>query len=78
MRLRIPEKDFGQVLVVRRCQNEQTVGEAMQMAKPTPGELLVIYRRTLAKYETEGDGKAVVQRRLIARLEADLRSGEAR
>ena len=37
--------------------------------KPTTDELLVIYRRSLARYEATGDDMAVVQRRLIARLE---------
>ncbi len=39
--------------------------------KPTPKQLLPIYRRNLAKYEAEGDAERVrVQRALIARLEA--------
>ena len=41
--------------------------------KPKPEELLVIYRRVLAKYEAEGDTeRAEIQRRLIARKEAEL------
>ena len=39
--------------------------------KPTTDELLVIYRRSLAKYEATGDAVAVVQRRLIAQLERE-------
>ena len=39
--------------------------------KPTTDELLVIYRRSLAKYEATGDDMAVVQRRLIERLERE-------
>ena len=39
--------------------------------KPTADDLLVIYRRSLAKYEATGDDMAVVQRRLIERLERE-------
>ena len=40
--------------------------------KPTPDELLPIYRRSLAAYEADGDTeRADVQRRLIARLELE-------
>ena len=39
--------------------------------KPATDDLLVIYRRSLAKYEATGDDMAVVQRRLIAQLERE-------
>ena len=39
--------------------------------KPTTDELLAIYRRSLARYEATGDPMAVVQKRLIARLELE-------
>lgn len=39
--------------------------------KPTREEKLAIYRRVLRKYEAEGDPKADIQRRLIARLEQE-------
>ena len=39
--------------------------------KPTTDELLAIYRRSLARYEETSDPMAVVQRRMIARLELE-------
>jgi len=41
--------------------------------KPSTEQLLAIYRQALRKYEAEGDPKAEVQRRLIARLESELK-----
>lgn len=42
--------------------------------KPTPAELLPIYRANLAAYMREGDkGKVDVQRRLIKRLEEEAK-----
>lgn len=41
------------------------------MPKPKASELLPRYRATLAKYEDEGDPRADIQRRLIARLELE-------
>lgn len=51
-------------------ERSNSIGGRM-MVKPNKPTLLAIYRKTLARYEAEGDvARAEIQKRLIERLEA--------
>jgi len=43
----------------------------------TTQDKIDLYRKVLQRYEDEGDDRADIQRRLIARLESDLRDENA-